>query len=943
MAVVISFVGKFDGKDLERAQREMAKLGKTAAAQDSSVKSSFKSMAAGAIGLGAAFGVGFAGLQAVGNAVRDAFAEAQESIKTTAATAQIIKSTGGAAKVTADQVGELANRISEIIGVDDELVQSSANLILTFKNVRNEGDGLNAVFDRSVMAAQDLAAAGFGDAASAAKMLGKALNDPERGLTALSRAGVTFTQQQKDQIAALMESGNVLAAQKIILGEVESQVGGVAAATATSADKFQVLYRNTLEALGLAIMPLANALMSALIPALRGMATAIGSVSTFIRDNADGLRIAAVAVAALTASILIQRGVLTASAIAFGIQTVAVNAYVAAALIARGASEALTMAMRAIPFVAIATAVALFIQKLNEGADAQRKWREEAERTKGVTWQLRDANGELTDKAIAYAAANRFARQTQRDTRDAISGTVSAALSYGKTLPTITDMTEGLGDAASRAAGGVLSLMTAAVEAGRMWREARSMSGTVTSALYEGLASGADLTAARLKEIRENLEKASKVGSGGKGSKRKDKTPEKQAAEDLALLDDSAKRALQSVNEMAMGYDDLTRSLGADDIASFSRSMLAAGQITETTKGEFESLVGVIRDRLNQALTDAKDRLRNLQQQYDDLFNRVQQGISQGNGIADAAQQQADAAKKLADAQKEYQDAVKGGNAEDIDKTASALESAKKEQGTFLTFLQKGVDSAEAFSGQIQQLIKANASLDVVSQIVQMGAKAGSRIAAELLDGGAEAINQANRMVNAVQVAAATAGTLAASTFYGAGVASAQAYVTALETTVQPLLQSLLNRIAAEIASALRQPVNPNLGSGPATNPTTAAIASPFSAALAAYAPLRPGAGPNIPSGEGRIYAELMALSRRADGGPVSSSTPYLVGEVGPELFIPGRGGTIIPNDQLTGRAGNTYNITVQAGIGDPREIGRAAVEAIRAFERSSAPVFAAA
>jgi hypothetical protein len=42
-------------------------------------------------------------------------------------------------------------------------------------------------------------------------------------------------------------------------------------------------------------------------------------------------------------------------------------------------------------------------------------------------------------------------------------------------------------------------------------------------------------------------------------------------------------------------------------------------------------------------------------------------------------------------------------------------------------------------------------------------------------------------------------------------------------------------------------------------------------------------------------------LGRRAAGGPVTSGSPYIVGERGPELFVPGRSGTIVPNNKLGG------------------------------------------
>lgn len=90
-------------------------------------------------------------------------------------------------------------------------------------------------------------------------------------------------------------------------------------------------------------------------------------------------------------------------------------------------------------------------------------------------------------------------------------------------------------------------------------------------------------------------------------------------------------------------------------------------------------------------------------------------------------------------------------------------------------------------------------------------------------------------------------------------------------------------------------------------------------------------------------------LPGRAAGGPVVGGSPYIVGENGPELFVPGRSGTIVPNDVLAGSAGrvssggNTYAISVQAGVGDPRQIGQQVVQYIKKFEQASGPVFASA
>lgn len=213
-----------------------------------------------AFGAKLAFGAALAGGYALVRLLQASFSEAREAQKVGATTAAIIKSTGGAAKVTTKQVARLAERLSTMAGIDDELIQTGANLLLTFKQVRNETGKGNRIFDRATKAAVNLAAAGFGSVESGAKMLGKALNDPLKGVTALSRAGVTFTQVQTDTIAKLVEQGDLLGAQKIILGEVESQVGGVAKAQATWGDKARVTFDNIQERLGTALLPLLDRL-----------------------------------------------------------------------------------------------------------------------------------------------------------------------------------------------------------------------------------------------------------------------------------------------------------------------------------------------------------------------------------------------------------------------------------------------------------------------------------------------------------------------------------------------------------------------------------------------------------------------------------------------------------------------------------------------------------
>ena len=81
-----------------------------------------------------------------------------------------------------------------------------------------------------------------------------------------------------------------------------------------------------------------------------------------------------------------------------------------------------------------------------------------------------------------------------------------------------------------------------------------------------------------------------------------------------------------------------------------------------------------------------------------------------------------------------------------------------------------------------------------------------------------------------------------------------------------------------------------------------------------------------------------------AKGGPVDTNRLYLVGEKGPELFVPSTAGSIVPNDRLGGSGGTpvgasvrNYSVNVAVGpTANLAEVGRVTVEAIRAYERGS-------
>lgn len=220
-------------------------------------------------------GAGVAGAYGAARFGRFAAEEYQESRLTRSATKAVVKSTGGVANVSVGDVDRLSTRLSRLSAVDDEVIAKSANLLLTFKNVRNEAGAGGRVFDRTEKAALNMAAgmtaAGKSMSFSTASMqLGKALQNPEKGLTRLTRIGIEFTDQQREQVTAMMKANDVAGAQKVILGEVESQFAGQARAARTPIAMLRTNFANLAEDVGKLGAPTAN----------RGLK----AIATFVED-----------------------------------------------------------------------------------------------------------------------------------------------------------------------------------------------------------------------------------------------------------------------------------------------------------------------------------------------------------------------------------------------------------------------------------------------------------------------------------------------------------------------------------------------------------------------------------------------------------------------------------------------------------------------------------
>jgi hypothetical protein len=143
---------------------------------------------------------------------------------------QGLKSTGNAAGFTADELFEMASGLQRISRYGDEdILKGVTAQLLTFTNIANDQ------FARTQQAVLDLSARLGTDLQSAAIQVGKALNDPVANLSALSRSGIQFSEDQKKVIKSLTETGKLAEAQTLILDELNKQYGGSAEAALAGA------------------------------------------------------------------------------------------------------------------------------------------------------------------------------------------------------------------------------------------------------------------------------------------------------------------------------------------------------------------------------------------------------------------------------------------------------------------------------------------------------------------------------------------------------------------------------------------------------------------------------------------------------------------------------------------------------------------------------------
>lgn len=191
----------------------------------------------------------------------------------------VLEATGHAAGLSAEELKKYASQLQAVTTYGDEATIAAMGMLASFKNIKGDQ------FKETIKAAQDMSTVMDQDLKSSIVMLGKALNDPAIGLTAMTRAGVTFSKEQQDVIKNLAKTNRLAEAQTMILKELRSEFGGAAEKEAKTFGGRMVQLKNAIGDLGEQIGGAFVPDVQRAADALRGMTEETGEFSASTKET----------------------------------------------------------------------------------------------------------------------------------------------------------------------------------------------------------------------------------------------------------------------------------------------------------------------------------------------------------------------------------------------------------------------------------------------------------------------------------------------------------------------------------------------------------------------------------------------------------------------------------------------------------------------------------
>lgn len=184
--------------------------------------------------------------------------------------AAALRSTGEAAGWSAEQLNKMADQLANRSTFSAGEINQAQTRLLSYTNI------VGNQFPRAMQAVIDMSARMGMSVSQSAETIGRALDVPSEGLTALQRQGFRFTEEQKKLVEQLEKTGKVAEAQAIILQSVESSYAGAAAAARDTFGGALTALQNTIDDL----LTGESSGMKGMRQSVEGLITVLGSEET---------------------------------------------------------------------------------------------------------------------------------------------------------------------------------------------------------------------------------------------------------------------------------------------------------------------------------------------------------------------------------------------------------------------------------------------------------------------------------------------------------------------------------------------------------------------------------------------------------------------------------------------------------------------------------------
>lgn len=700
MAVRIPIVTVFDSKGIKQAQYQLNK-----------VRGNFQN-------LGRNFAVAGAALAGAVTLIGKSLRDAADSQRVFAQTEAVLKSTGTTANGTAKEIQNLASSLQKSTAFNDEAILAGQNLLLTFKSVQNQAGEGNDIFNQASQTMLDFARATNTDASSAAIKLGKALQDPVRGVTALRKSGVDFTTDQQEMIKSLVQTGDLMGAQKIVLAELQAQFGGSAAAYAqTFAGQVESLnneLNDLSEEIGFMVMPAVRDMVAGfreLAPEIgitlknavasvdwKSFTTGIVNGITFLVQNADTI------MRVVTAMFLLNT--------AYNVGRVAVGLYQAATLILKTTMEATTTSAKFLRTALFLGGVTLAVGSV---IDEYRRLKTAIQES---SYELSRFNTETIAVSGAAARLNPIVTIWQKIT-GAILGAVTAQTRF---------------NSGSGAKGGPVPQGPRGADAAERWATGQSWSSGTT---------GTDF-------ISNIMGGGSSGGGGGGGGRQRQPSFQQQLNKQVKIarktgklvssgLSEGLAQAITSSNKPIKAANKILKRIAKNGQKAVNRLQ---GQFNQTAAGQAE-LAGI------QAAADAAA------QEAEFAALQAQQEIDREQDELQRAQEERlrEEAAALAERERIYKsfaDSVANtfSNIKEQILGAFSLPELGGSTNAIIRNMDKLLTRVKAFSSNITKLSSMGLDPKLLQQVINAGPIAGAKLAANLVAGGVGGLNAINAGYN---------------------------------------------------------------------------------------------------------------------------------------------------------------------------------------------------